>query len=186
MAVEDIKEYIDEQKSIALLVKDDEVLSTESVVATLDIINSMLDELDNEWINVSNKLPNEDEMYYNGVRDYNDDTFRTISDKVLAQDENGKIYCGYFMGSCWHHIYNGKGRIKNEHTRDGEACWEFGVEDRNNPEYVISIGTEIEIIAWRPLPEPYSESKSFIKNVAKPFSKGMQDGLKKWYRLKRQ
>ena len=75
MAVEDIKEYIDEQKSIALLVKDDEVLSTESVVATLDIISSMLDELDNEWINVRNKLPNEDEMYYNGVRDYNDDTF---------------------------------------------------------------------------------------------------------------
>ncbi len=178
MAVADIKKYIDnKQEEMYYADKGDYFIPPNDVGEILEVILNMLDELDNEWINVRNKLPNEDEMYYNGVRDYNDDTFRTRSDKVLAQDENGKIYCGYFLGSCWNHAYNGKGRIKNEHTRDGEACWEFGVEDRNN--YVISIGTEIEIIAWRPLPEPYSESKSFIKNVAKPFSKGMQDGLKR-------
>lgn len=34
------------------------------------------------------------------------------------------------------------------------------------------------VVAWKPLPEPYSESKAFIKNVAKPFSKGIQDGSK--------
>ena len=34
------------------------------------------------------------------------------------------------------------------------------------------------VVAWKPLPEPYSKSKAFIKNVAEPFSKGIQDGLK--------
>ena len=33
------------------------------------------------------------------------------------------------------------------------------------------------VVAWKPLPEPYSESKAFIKNVTEPFSKGIQDGL---------
>lgn len=157
MIVVEIKEKIN--KAIENSAGERKTTAVRYLLSVLHNIKSMLDELDNEWINVRSKLPNEDEMYYNGVRDYNDDTFRTISDKVLAQDENGKIYCGYFMGSCWHHTYNGKGRIKNEHTRDGEACWEFGVEDRNNPEYVISIGTEIEIIAWRPLPQPYERKE---------------------------
>lgn len=34
------------------------------------------------------------------------------------------------------------------------------------------------VVAWKPLPEPYSKSKAFIKNVAEPFSKGIQDGSK--------
>lgn len=154
MTVDDIKEFIDKHTK-RIYVKYETVDFVRLYDAMLKV-RSMLDELDNEWVDVMNRLPNEDEMYYNGVRDYNDDTFRTISDKVFAQDENGKIYCGYFMSSCWGHTYNGKGRIKNEHTRDGEACWEFGVDYRDN--YVKTIGTDIEIIGWRPLPQRYNRS----------------------------
>lgn len=143
------KEVIDQLEFLKNRLHEDD-----SIAALNRAINNLKN---NQWVDVRDKLPNEDEMHYNGVRDYNDETVRTLSDKVLAIDKDGEIYCGYFMGSCWHHDYNGKGRIKNKYTREGEACWEFGIDSADNMT-VISLGTNIEIVAWMDAPQRYIRS----------------------------
>lgn len=159
MNKERAKEELRDRKILAEIEynQSEDTKKKDNLLRYIKALDIAIDSLDNEWVDVKDRLPNEDEMYYNGVRDYNNDTFRTSSDKVLAQDENGEIYCGYFMSSCWHHEYNGEGRIENKYTRYGEACWEFGVDD--GKELIASIGTNIKIIAWKPLPKPYERKE---------------------------
>ena len=104
-----------------------------------------------QWIPCDKKLPNEDEMYYNGV---GIDGVRKVSDRVLAIDSKGFIRCGYFISSMWDHPYHGTGRIVNCYTDPLKACWEFGDHYKQDPENWIG-GGKGDIVAWMPLPEPY-------------------------------
>ena len=109
------------------------------------------DVVERKWINVKECLPNEDEMFYNGVSVPGE---RELSDRVLALDKDGYIRCGYFMGSCNYHEYNGHGRVTNKYTRAGQAGWEFGNRHNDDPQGWV-VGTTLDIRYWMPLPEPY-------------------------------
>ena len=132
-------------------------LSGEDGYATsIERIGAWLDGYDkakaeSQWIPCDKKLPNEDEMYYNGV---GIDGVRKVSDRVLAIDSKGFIRCGYFMSSMWGHPYHGAGRIVNCYTDPLKACWEFGEHYQQDPENWI-VGGKGDIVAWMPLPEPW-------------------------------
>lgn len=119
-----------------------------------------------QWIPCDKKLPNEDEMYYNGV---GIDGVRKVSDRVLAIDSKGFIRCGYFIASMWDHPYHGAGRIANRYTDPLKACWEFGEHYQQDPENWI-VGGKGDIVAWRPLPEPWKGGEHDMKG------EGIKDG----------
>lgn len=104
------------------------------------------------WKDVTKELPNEDEIYYNGVGAY-DGSERTRSDRVLAIDKNGFIRTGYFMKSAMGHPYYGNG-ITNIYSHYGRACWEFGEHYRSDPtQWVVSVPNSCEITHWIELPK---------------------------------
>ena len=123
--------------------------SIERIGAWLDGYDKAKAEI--QWIPCDKKLPNEDEMYYNGV---GIDGVRKVSDRVLAIDSKGVIRCGYFISSMWDHPYHGAGRIVNCYTDPLRACWEFGEHYQQDPENWI-VGGKGDIVAWMPLPEPW-------------------------------
>ena len=102
------------------------------------------------WILCEERLPNEDEIIYNGV---GIDGERKLSDRVLAIDPNGFIRAGYFIKSCKPHKYNGKG-AKNKYSKPLVACWEFGEHYMSDPSNWVC-GCGFDAVAWMPLPEPY-------------------------------
>lgn len=102
-----------------------------------------------QWIPVTERLPNEDEMVYNGIGIKEE---RTVSDRVLAIDSKGFIRCGYFMKSCSDHKYYGKGK-RNKYSDYGRACWEFGEHVYSDTKKWIA-SVNAEIVAWMPLPTP--------------------------------
>lgn len=107
-----------------------------------------------EWISVIDKLPNEDEIYYDGVGDNNQ-----CSDRVLAVDKNGWIRIGYFIPSCKKHEYHGK-RIRNKYSYYNSAGWEFGNNYQDKKENWIVGNSDYTPIAWQPLPIPYMKGES--------------------------
>lgn len=102
------------------------------------------------WIPCEERLPNEDEIIYNGV---GIDGERKLSDRVLAIDPNGFIRAGYFIKSCKPHKYKGKG-AKNKYSKPLVACWEFGEHYMSDPSNWVC-GCGFDAVAWMPLPEPY-------------------------------
>lgn len=107
-----------------------------------------------KWIPCEERLPNEDEIIYNGV---GIDGERKLSDRVLAIDHNSFIRVGYFIKSCKPHKYNGKG-AKNKYSEPFVACWEFGEHYMSDPSNWVC-GCGFDAVAWMPLPEPYGERK---------------------------
>lgn len=107
-----------------------------------------------QWIPCEKELPNEDEIFYNGVGVDNE---RKVSDRVLAIDSDGFIRTGYFMKACNPHKYYGKG-IRNKYSRLGTADWEFGEHYMGDPNNWVC-GSGLDIIAWMPLPKPYEEER---------------------------
>lgn len=106
-----------------------------------------------EWISVEERLPNEDEIYYDGVS-FGD---RHISDRVLAIDAEGFIRTGYFMSSCLKHKYHGN-RVRSKYSDWTFASWEFGENYGAKKEnWVCSYDSSISsnITHWMPLPKPY-------------------------------
>ena len=105
-----------------------------------------------QWIPVSERLPNEDEMSWNsGVADHKKD--RMISDRVLAIDQDGFARTGYFMRGMQKHTYNGKCK-ETKYDDLGVGYWEFGEHYQSSPEQWV-VGTYWTPVAWMPLPEPY-------------------------------
>ena len=102
------------------------------------------------WIPCEERLPNEDEIIYNGV---GIDGERKLSDRVLAINPNGFIRTGYFIKSCKPHKYNGKG-ANNKYSEPLVACWEFGEHYMSDPSNWVC-GCDFDAVAWMPLPEPY-------------------------------
>ena len=102
------------------------------------------------WIPCEEKLPNEDEIIYNGVVI---DGERRLSDRVLAINHNGFIRAGYFIKSCKPHKYNGKG-AKNKYSEPLVSCWEFGEHYMSDPSNLVC-GCGFDAVAWMPLPDPY-------------------------------
>lgn len=88
-----------------------------------------------KWISCKTKLPNENEMAYDGI---SREGQREISDRVLAIDANGFARTGYFMGSCRPH-------------EGSQKRWEFGEHYNNDPKNWI-VGTSWEPIAWMKIP----------------------------------
>ena len=110
---------------------------------TLDVL-AEIDDLPSaqpvqQWILCSERLPNEDEISYDGIR-YLDQ--RQKSDRVLAIDEDGYIRTGYFMNS-------------SVDARYGKR-FEFGDHYDNKSENWV-VGELWMPIAWMPLPGPYIE-----------------------------
>lgn len=103
------------------------------------------------WISVNIMLPNEDEIYYDGVEI---DGERKVSDRVLVVDETGWIRIGYFIKSCKKHQYNGK-RVRNKYSDYGVASWEFGNNYEDKKENWIVCDSNYIPIAWQLLPSPY-------------------------------
>lgn len=106
------------------------------------------------WIPCEKELPNENDIFYNGVGIDNE---RKVSDRVLAIDSDGFIRTGYFIKACNPHKYYGKG-IRNGYSSPGTADWEFGEHYMGDPNNWVC-GSGLDIIAWMPLPEPYTERK---------------------------
>ena len=94
------------------------------------------------WIPVSERLPNEDEVLYDGIKTHGT---REMSDRVLAIDKTGFIKTGYF--------------INTSHTHSDGKKWEFGDHYDNEPENWIVTSTYHEPIAWMPLPKPYRKER---------------------------
>ena len=95
-----------------------------------------------QWIPVSERLPNEDEVLYDGIKMHGT---REMSDRVLAIDKTGFIKTGYF--------------INTSHTHSDGKKWEFGDHYDNEPENWIVTSTYHEPIAWMPLPDPYRKEE---------------------------
>ena len=109
-------------------------------ISGISIINRFpaVDVLPMKWIPVTERLPNEEEIPYDGI---GRDRVRSISDRVLAVNEAGFIRTGYFLHS------------NQKHYDTGDKRWSFGEHYNNNPEEWV-VGTSWEAIAWMPLPEP--------------------------------
>ena len=108
-----------------------------------------------KWISVNKELPNEDEIYYDGVGIGGE---RNISDRVLVVDKDGWIRIGYFIKSCKKHKYKGK-RIRNKYSDYGVASWEFGNSYKDKKVDWIVGDSEYTPIAWQPLPIYKAESE---------------------------
>ena len=106
------------------------------------------------WIPCEERLPNEDEIIYNGV---GIDGERKLSDRVLAIDPNCFIRAGYFIKSCKPHKYKGKG-AKNKYSKPLVACWEFGEHYMSDPSNWVC-GCGFDAVAWMSLPESYEEER---------------------------
>lgn len=92
-----------------------------------------------EWIPCSERLPNEDEIPYDGIGREGE---RTVSDRILAIDKNGFIRTGYFMNAMDAPRF-GKRYEFGEHYRSDPTNWIVGETCRR-----------FDPIAWMPLPEP--------------------------------
>lgn len=97
-----------------------------------------------KWIPVSEGLPNEREIFYDGIRRK---SRRCISDRILAIDKNGFMRTGYFMNAM-------------DAPRFGKR-YEFGEHYKNDPtNWICGESSEIyDPIAWMPMPEPYKEKE---------------------------
>lgn len=109
-----------------------------------------------KWIPCDERLPNEDEIIFNGVSITGE---REISDRVLAIDLTGFIRCGYFTKAMIRHNYHGNGK-RNIYSVYGEACWDFCEHYDSNPKkWIVPTPTD-DIVAWMPLPKPWKGEES--------------------------
>lgn len=118
-----------------------------------DTLKHMLEDLEEvrhaRWIPCSERLPNDDEIHYDGIGREGE---RYFSDRVLAIDKDGFMRTGYFVNSM-------------DAPRFGKR-YEFGEHYRNDPTNWIC-GESCETydpIAWMPLPEPYGEEEEDVSN----------------------
>ena len=97
-----------------------------------------------EWIPCSERLPNDDEILYDGIAR---EGRRYVSDRILAIDKDGFMRIGYFMNAM-------------DAPRFGKR-YEFGEHYRNDPtKWICGESREIyDPIAWMPLPKPYVEEE---------------------------
>lgn len=107
-----------------------------------------------KWIPCEKELPNENDIFYNGVGIDNE---RKVSDRVLAIDSDGFIRTGYFIKACNPHKYYGKG-IRDGYSSPGIAEWDFGEHYMGDPNNWVC-GSGLDIVAWMPLPELYEEER---------------------------
>lgn len=107
-----------------------------------------------QWIPCEKELPNENDIFYNGVGIDNE---RKVSDRVLAIDSDGFIRTGYFIKACNPHKYYGKG-IRDGYSSPGIAEWDFGEHYMGDPNNWVC-GSGLDIVAWMPLPELYEEER---------------------------
>ena len=129
----------------------DEVFAEWFITAT-EINNAPTINVIPKWIPCEKELPNENEIFYNGVGIDNE---RDVSDRVLAIDSDGFIRTGYFIKSCSPHEYYGKG-IRNKYSSPGIAEWDFGEHYMGDPNNWVC-GSGLDIVAWMSLPKPYTE-----------------------------
>ncbi len=133
MTVQDIKDYIDEQKLVVHSLKDDEILMNESIIATLNIIKSMLDQLD--WVSIDDERK---PKHREGVLVTDDD--EVVFDCLYAEDL-------YEVGE----NDTGENDFADYKGRSGFYYYEK------------AIGRFLEIdnvIAWKPLPKPYKRKEN--------------------------
>ncbi len=93
-----------------------------------------------EWILCSERLPNEDEISYDGI---GWEGKRDVSDRILAIDRNGFIRTGYFISAMDTPKF-GKRYEFGEHYQNDLTNWIVGETCR-----------KFDPIAWMPLPESW-------------------------------
>lgn len=139
MTVQKIKEFMDEQKSFVHSLKDDKILMNESIIATLDFIKSMLDQLDNDWVDVNDMLPDVEPN-------------SPYKHKYLVTEINGNV-----KEACFNKY------------KDGTHRWYIfgissigGVDGTGSTPHTYGNVTLENVIAWKPLPDPYKREEKMM------------------------
>ena len=96
----------------------------------------------NEWILCKERLPNEDEIPYDGIGRKDK---REISDRVLACDAEGRIEVGYFITSGKSHNFTNKRYEFGDHYKHSKESW--------------IVPMQFEPIAWMSLPKSYIDTE---------------------------
>lgn len=105
--------------------------------------------MEQRWIPVAEQLPPvETEVYVTAGRKYRDGTYREIV--TTAMYEDGTVS---ESDSCWFwNEIDGEWDEENDCYIIPEGWWE---NRHYNPNEVYNNAVDDEVIAWRPLPEPY-------------------------------
>ena len=105
--------------------------------------------MEQRWIPVSERLPEtETEVFITAKRKYRDGTYREIV--TTAMYEDGTVLEN---DSCWNWIeIDGEWDEENDCYIVPKGWWE---NRHYNPDEVYNNAVDDEVIAWRPLPEPY-------------------------------
>lgn len=119
------------------------------------------------WIPVAEKLPQvETEVYVTARRKYRDGTYREIV--TIAMYEDGTVLEN---DSCWNwNEINGEWDEENDCYIIPEGWWE---NRHYNPGDVYNNAVDDEVIAWRPMPEPYRGEQ--LKQTNADLNRNMTD-----------
>ena len=115
--------------------------------------------MEQRWIPVSERLPQtETEVFITAKRKYRDGAYREIV--TTAMYEDGTVLEN---DSCWNwNEINGEWDEENDCYIIPEGWWE---NRHYNPDEVYNNAVDDEVIAWRPLPEPYRGEQSKQTNA---------------------